>query len=110
MQNADGTHNVTAVTAGQTLQGSANNDQFQISPGSTTVVYDHGNDKIIGFHAGTASNHDVIEISKALVADYAHLQMTQSGSNAVIQISATDQIVLQGINVANLDHGNFLFA
>ncbi|MBR0954368.1 beta strand repeat-containing protein [Bradyrhizobium canariense] len=109
MQNADGTHNVTAVTAGQTLQGSANNDQFQISPGSTTVVFDHGNDKIIGFHAGTAANHDVVEISKALVADYAHLQVTQSGSNAVIQISATDQIVLQGINVANLDHGNFLF-
>jgi len=110
MQNADGTHTVTAVTAGQTVQGSANNDQFQISPGSTTVVYDHGKDTVIGFHAGTAANHDVIEISKALVADYAHLQMTQSGSNAVIQISATDSIVLQGINIQNLDHGNFLFA
>jgi antitoxin component YwqK of YwqJK toxin-antitoxin module len=109
MQNADGTHNVTAVTAGQTLQGSANNDQFQVSPGSSTIVYDHGADKIVGFHAGTAGNHDVIEISKALVADYSHLQVTQSGSNAVVQISATDSIVLQGINVANLDHGNFLF-
>jgi hypothetical protein len=109
MQNADGTHKVTAVTAGQTLQGSANNDQFQISPGSTTVVYDHGSDTVIGFHAGTAGNHDVIEISKALVADYAHLQVTQSGSNALVQISATDTITLQGINIQNLDHGNFLF-
>ncbi|OPY94025.1 hypothetical protein A5906_15140 [Bradyrhizobium sacchari] len=109
MQNADGTHSVTAVTAGQTLQGSASSDQFMVSPGSSTIVYDHGNDKIVGFHAGTAANHDVIEISKSLVADYDHLQMTQNGSNGVIQISASDSIVLQGINIQNLDHGNFLF-
>ncbi|WP_456621621.1 RHS repeat protein [Bradyrhizobium sp. P5_C12] len=109
MQNADGTHSVTAVAAGQTVQGSANNDLFMISPGSTSIVYDHGNDTVAGFHAGTASNHDVIEISKALVADYDHLQMTQSGSSTVIQISATDTIVLQSVNVTNLDHGNFLF-
>ncbi|WP_375310675.1 RHS repeat protein [Bradyrhizobium sp. A5] len=109
MQNANGTHSVTAVTASQMLQGSANSDQFMVSPGSSTIVYDHGNDTVVGFHAGTAANHDVIEISKSLVADYAHLQMTQNGSSAVIQISASDSIVLQGINIQNLDHGNFLF-
>nr|AWM05836.1 hypothetical protein CIT39_04775 [Bradyrhizobium symbiodeficiens] len=109
MQNADGTHSVTAVTAGQTLQGSANNDLFMVSPGSTTIFYDHGKDTIAGFHVGTAANHDVIEISKSLVADYSHLQMTQSGSSTVIQISATDSIVLQNVNLQTLDHGNFLF-
>ncbi|WP_247430364.1 RHS repeat protein [Bradyrhizobium sp. 44] len=109
MQNANGTHSVTAVAAGQTVQGSANNDLFMISPGSTSIVYDHGNDSVAGFHAGTATNHDVIEISKSLVADFGHLQMTQSGSSTVIQLSATDSIVLQGINLQTLDHGNFLF-
>ncbi|BAL78842.1 hypothetical protein [Bradyrhizobium cosmicum] len=109
MQNANGTHSLTAVTAGQMLQGSANNDLFMISPGSTTIVFDHGQDTVAGFHAGTAANHDVIEISKALAADFSHLQMTQSGSSTVIQLSATDSIVLQSVNMTTLDHGNFLF-
>ena len=32
MQNADGNDKLTAVTAGQTIQGSADNDEFPISP------------------------------------------------------------------------------
>jgi trimeric autotransporter adhesin len=86
------THNITAV-----------------SP-SLTIAFDHGAEQVNGFLAGTAANHDVIEIAKSLVADYSHLQITQSGSDALVHVSATDAILLKNIAVGSLDHGNFLFA
>lgn len=107
---ADGTHNVTAVTAGLTLQGGAGNDVFSTAPGSTTVAYDHGQDQILNFHAGDAANHDVVEISKLLAADYSHLQIAQSGVNTLVTLSANDSILLKNINVASLTSHDFIFA
>lgn len=107
--NSDGTHKVTAVATGLTLEGGNGNDLFA-SAGSTTIAYDHGNDQINNFRAGTAANHDTIEIANSLVADYAHLQLQQVGSDAVIHISSSDTILLKNVNVNNLDHSNFLFA
>ncbi|MET4802853.1 RHS repeat protein [Bradyrhizobium sp. LB11.1] len=105
----DGTHNVTAVAAGQTIQGGTGNDVFSTAPGSTTVVYNHGQDQILNFHAGDVANHDTVEISKLLVADYGHLQVTQSGANALVTLSANDSILLKNINVASLTSHDFLF-
>ena len=107
--NSDGTHKITAVATGLTIEGGNGNDLFS-SAGSTTIAYDHGNDQINNFRAGTASNHDTIQIAQSLVADYAHLQLEQVGSDAVIHISSTDSILLKNVNVNNLDHSNFLFA
>ncbi|MHC2674638.1 hypothetical protein ACVI1J_006801 [Bradyrhizobium diazoefficiens] len=107
--NTDGTHTVTAVTAGLTLAGGTGNDVFSSAPGTTTVMFDGGNDQIKSFHAGTASNHDTIEILKSLVADYSHLQISQSGSDTLIQLTSADSILLKNVNSATLDHGNFLF-
>ncbi|MCP3405926.1 RHS repeat protein [Bradyrhizobium sp. CCGB01] len=107
--NSDGTHTVTAVSAGLTLNGGSGNDVFSAAPGTTTIMFDGGNDQIKSFHAGTASNHDTIEILKSLVADYSHLQISQSGSDTLIQLSTTDSIVLKNVNSTTLDHGNFLF-
>lgn len=107
--NSNGTHKVTAVTAGLTISGGNGNDLFA-SAGSTTIAYDHGNDQINNFRAGDASNHDTIRIAQSLVADYNHLQLEQVGSDALVHISSTDSILLKNINVQNLDHSNFLFA
>ncbi|MDA9400869.1 RHS repeat protein [Bradyrhizobium sp. CCBAU 45389] len=107
--NSDGTHAVTAVSAGLTLAGGSGNDVFSAAPGTTTIMFDGGNDQIKSFHAGTASNHDTIEILKSLVADYSHLQISQSGSDTLIQMSTNDSILLKNVNSATLDHGNFLF-
>jgi hypothetical protein len=107
--NTDGTHAVTAVTAGLTLAGGSGNDVFSAAPGTTTVMFDGGNDQIKSFHAGAAANHDTIEILKSLVADYSHLQISQSGSDTLIQLTSADSILLKNVNSANLDHGNFLF-
>ncbi|MGY4458050.1 RHS repeat protein [Bradyrhizobium sp. LB13.1] len=105
----DGTHNVTAVAAGQTIQGGIGNDVFSTAPSSTTVAYDHGQDQILNFQSGDAATHDVIQISKLLAADYSHLQITQSDVNALVTLSASDSILLKNVNVASLTSHDFLF-
>lgn len=106
---ADGTHNVTAVASGVTIQGGAGNDVFSAAPSSTTVAYDHGQDQILNFQAGDGATHDVVQISKLLAADYSHLQITQSGVNALVTLSADDTILLKNVNVASLTSHDFLF-
>ncbi|PPQ19098.1 hypothetical protein CV770_12375 [Bradyrhizobium sp. AC87j1] len=106
---ADGTHNVTAVAGGVTIQGGAGNDVFSAAPNSTTVAYDHGQDQILNFQAGDGTTHDVVQISKLLAADYSHLQITQSGTNALITFSANDSILLKNVYVSSLTSHDFLF-
>ena len=105
----NGTHSITAVAAGVTIQGGAGNDVFSAAPNSTTIAYDHGQDQILNFQAGDGTTHDVIQISKLLAADYSHLQMTQSGTNALITFSAEDSILLKNVYVSNLTSHDFLF-
>src|SRR5258707_4681212 len=91
--NANGlTHNINAVSSGQ------------------NIVFDHGSEQISNFVAGTAANHDTIQIAQSLVADYSHLQVAQSGSDTLVHLSATDSITLKNVSAASLDHSNFLFA
>ncbi len=105
----DGTHNVTAVANGVTIQGGSGNDVFSAAPNSTTIAYDHGHDQILNFQAGTSATHDVIQISKLLAADYSHLQMTQSGTNALITFSENDSILLKNVYVTSLTSHDFVF-
>jgi hypothetical protein len=105
--HSNGTHNVTAVSSGLTLSGGTGNDTFW-SAGSTTVVND-GHDQIHNFVAGSAANHDTIEIAKSLVSDYSHLQITQSGSDTLVHVSATDSILLKNVSASSLNSHDFLF-
>ena len=107
--NSNGTHNVLAVTAGLTISGGNGDDTFSTAPGTTTVTFDHGNDVINNFHAGTAANHDTISILKALVSDYSQLQFTQNGTDTLIHISATDSITLKNVYATNLSQSDFHF-
>jgi hypothetical protein len=107
---ANGTHQVTAFKAGQTLEGGNGNDQFVFSTASTTIVFDHGNDTVTNFHAGSAMGYDVVQISKSLVADYSHLQFEQSGQDTVIHINGSDSITLAHVTASQLTHNNFIFA
>jgi hypothetical protein len=109
LQHSDGTHQVTAVSTGLTISG-GNFDDLFASAGSTTIAYDHGNDQINNFRAGSATDHDMIQIAQSLVSDYSHLQIEQSGFDALIHISADDTILLKNTYVNQLDQGNFLFA
>ncbi len=106
---ADGTHNVTAAASGVTIAGGNGNDVFSSAPGTTTISYDHGHDQIVNFHAGDVANHDTIEILKLLAPDFGHLQIAQSGADAVVTLSANDSIVLKNVNSASLTSHDFLF-
>ncbi len=103
----DGTHVETANAAGVTLRGGNGNDVFA-SAGSTTFVFDRGNDQIQGFHTGTTADHDVIKLSASLVADYSHLNVTQSGADALVHLGDAGSILLSHVNAAQLTHDNFL--
>ncbi|WP_256809069.1 hypothetical protein [Bradyrhizobium sp. Bra64] len=103
----DGTHVETANAAGVTLRGGNGNDLFTAA-GSTTFVFSHGNDQISGFHAGASANHDVIQISKSLAADFAHLNVTQTGADAIVHLGDGASILLAHVNSTTLTHDNFL--
>lgn len=108
-QKADGTHNVTAVAAGISIQGGNGDDLFSSPPNSTTILYDHGHDQILNFEAGDGATHDTVAISKLLAADYSHLQMSQWGTDVAIQLSANDSILIKDNYVANLTSHDFAF-
>jgi hypothetical protein len=107
---ANGAHQVTAFKADQTLEGGNGNDQFVFSTASTTMLFDHGNDMVANFHAGSTAGYDVIQISKSLAADYSHLQLEQSGQDTVIHFGGSDSITLAHVTASQLAHNNFIFA
>ena len=108
-ENSDGGYTVTALSTGQTLTApSGNGNDTFYSAGSTTIGFNQGHDEVFNFRAGTSANHDLIEISKLLVSEYSHLQIVQSGTDALIHLTADDSILLKNTLLASLDHGNFL--
>ncbi|WP_426610894.1 beta strand repeat-containing protein [Bradyrhizobium sp. McL0616] len=108
--NSDGTHNSSAKVAGITLAGGAGNDTFAVAgAGSTTVSFGGGNDLVNGFHAGSATGHDTVAIAKLMAADYSHLQLSQSGADTLVHVTANDSILLKNVVAANLTSNDFLF-
>ncbi|MBR0787147.1 RHS repeat protein [Bradyrhizobium iriomotense] len=104
---SDGTHVETANAVGVTLKGGNGNDLFTAAT-STTFVFSGGNDQISGFHAGAAANHDVIQISKSFAPDFAHLNITQAGADAIVHLGEGDSILIAHVKSTSLTHDNFL--
>ncbi|TYL93505.1 RHS repeat protein [Bradyrhizobium rifense] len=108
--NSDGTHNASAKVAGISLAGSAGNDTFAAAGvGSTTISFGGGNDTVNGFHAGSATGHDTVAIAKLMATDYTQLQLSQSGADTVIHVTANDTILLKNVVAANVTSSDFLF-
>ncbi|MEH2491811.1 beta strand repeat-containing protein [Bradyrhizobium sp. AZCC 2230] len=108
--NSDGTHNASAKVAGISLAGSAGNDTFAAAGvGSTTISFGGGNDTVNGFHAGSATGHDTVAIAKLMATDYSQLQLSQSGADTVIHVTANDTILLKNVVAANVTSSDFLF-
>jgi len=105
--NTNGTHTITAATTGVTLSGGTGNDIYW-SAGSTTMV-NSGNDLIYNFVAGNGTNHDTIQIASALAADYSHLQISQNGNDTLVQVSASDSVLLKNVLASHLTSNDFLF-
>ena len=103
------------------LSGGAGNDRLRGDAGNDVLTGGAGNDRyIFTGHFGrddirdfgdVAGNQDVIQISKAIYADYAAVQahMHQAGANVVIgDIGGTDTILVRHMTVAALDVHDFV--
>ncbi|MCG2631525.1 RHS repeat protein [Bradyrhizobium sp. WYCCWR 13023] len=108
--NSDGTHNASAKVAGITLAGGAGNDVFAVAgAGSTTISFGGGNDTVNDFHAGSAAGYDTVAISKLMATDYSHLQISQSGADTLVHVTASDSILLKNVVAMNLTSNDFAF-
>ena len=108
--NTDGTHSVNLAAANVTVTGTDHVDIFTSFGGDTfRFAKGSGADVINGFHAGDASDHDTVQLSQAVVADFAHLTMHQAGRDTSIDLGGGDSILLKGVALASLTGHDFLF-
>lgn len=109
MTDAAGNKMAAGYAAGAILHSGTGNDLFAVSDGDTIVFNSHfGNDTVRNFHAGDAG-HDVLAIDHSLVRDFDHLVMEQKGDNVVITVADHGVITLEHVQLANLNHSDFVF-
>jgi hypothetical protein len=70
-----------------------------------------GSDTVTDFNAAAGANHDILEFSSGLFADFAAIQgaMQQAGADVVITVSPADTITLQRVTLNALDASDFAF-
>jgi len=85
------------------MNGGAGNDSFVFNAG-------FGHDTLAAF-GDAAGNQDIIDVSTAIFANFAAVQahMTQQGANVLITVDAANDILVQGITLANLGADDFRF-
>ncbi|MGY2048014.1 5'-nucleotidase C-terminal domain-containing protein [Methylobacterium sp. JK268] len=96
-----------------TLVGGAGNDVLIGGPGSDTFVFSRGDgrDLIQDFVTGGAER-DVVEFGGGVFGSFAAVQSAsrQVGADVEITVSASDVLVLQNVQLANLGAQNFTFS
>jgi Ca2+-binding RTX toxin-like protein len=98
-----GNDKLTGAAGNDYLDGGAGNDTFIFGPG-------FGKDVIADFH-NTAGEQDIVQINRAIFADFGALQshMSQVGSSVVITLDGNDTIELQNVNLQHLTVDDFRF-
>jgi Ca2+-binding RTX toxin-like protein len=95
------------------LTGGGGNDLLNGGSGADTFVFngDFGVDRIVGFTAGAALGHDVIEFDDAQFADFAFVMSHAAavGSDVVISLDVTHSITLQSMTLSKLVADDFRF-
>lgn len=103
-----GDDRITARLGDDVLSGGKGNDKLIGGDGENTFVFSEagfGRDTITGF----ADGHDKIEISSALAADFASLDIIAQGDRTVIDFGNGDLILLSGFDATGLDASDFIF-
>lgn len=109
MTDAAGNKLAAGYASGAVLHSGTGNDLFAVSDGDTIVFNSHfGNDTVRNFHAGDAG-HDVLAMDHSMVQDFDHLVMEQKGDNVVITVADHGVITLEHVQLANLNHSDFVF-
>ncbi|WP_407188228.1 calcium-binding protein [Bradyrhizobium centrosematis] len=108
------------ITGGRDLlNGGGGNDQLWGGPNNDLFVFDKGSgqDVINDFDQGnkaagsTAREHDLIDVQSYGFADWAALKnliSDDASGNAVIHLTASDTVTLEGVHAADLRAGDFI--
>ena len=98
---SDTMHFISGASAGATLNATAGRDDFDFTS------YAAGAYAISGFDP----SQDLIELSKANLADFADLQAhsTGSGAGTLIALDSTSSLLVQGVQPSDLHSSNFVF-
>ncbi|MFM8701490.1 MAG: calcium-binding protein, partial [Hyphomicrobiales bacterium] len=95
------------------LIGGAGNDMLLGGTESDTFVFaaGFGKDTIVDFNAATGVNHDVLEFSTAVFANWAALlaATTQVGTDLVITQNASNTIILKNVTLSSFTSDNAIF-
>ncbi|MDO9248873.1 MAG: Ig-like domain-containing protein, partial [Phenylobacterium sp.] len=128
VNGAGGADNLFGGNGGDQLFGGAGIDQLSGENGSDTLSGGAGNDILTGgngpdrfvFGAGFGNDtitdfkaqNDSIQIDHTLVGSFGDLMShaSQVGSSVVIALDAAHSITLQGVNLASLSSGDFVFS
>ncbi|MDP3868843.1 calcium-binding protein [Phenylobacterium sp.] len=128
VNGAGGADNLFGGNGGDQLFGGAGIDQLSGENGSDTLSGGAGNDILTGgngpdrfvFGAGFGNDtitdfkaqNDSIQIDHTMVGNFGDLMShaSQVGSSVVIALDAAHSITLQGVNLASLSSGDFVFS
>jgi uncharacterized repeat protein (TIGR03803 family) len=109
--NASGSDNLGIYGTGDTVK-LGGNDGIWAGAGSDVFAFagTTGYDTITGFVA-TGSNHDTLQFSSSVFADWAHLlgATKQQGSDLLITIDASDTVVLKNVTLASFTSADAKF-
>lgn len=112
--NVDGSHSQTAYLAGASLTSATgvSDTLTAASTGGDSFVFgpNSGSDTIVGFHAGNASNHDIIVLDNSVVSDFGHLAMQQIDRDTLITLDTHDSILVKNVLPSALTSADFHFA
>ena len=106
-RGTSGNDTISGSSWNDTIAGGAGNDTMSGSSGNDTFVFraGPGQDVVTDFTAGS----DVLEFRDGIFADAAAAlaAATASGNNTLITIDATNTVLLQNVNPANLHLADF---
>lgn len=104
IHDAADTYNITAYVKGLTLDGGVHNDTFTFkSSVAGTVLYEGGNDTVVGFSA--RSGH--IDLADGLVSSLSQVDVHQSGADTIVFIDNAHSLTLKNVAMTSL-HDSWL--
>ncbi|TCR06129.1 hypothetical protein EDF70_10182 [Neorhizobium sp. JUb45] len=112
ISHADGRHDLYAYANGQTLDGGAGNDTFYFRTTSDgKMLYEGGKDTVFNFN-NDASGPDYIDIDSNWAATFDDLNMTQQGTDVLIEFNDQNSILIKQSTIAALQqhHDYFVFS
>lgn len=93
------------------LIGGAGNDRLEGGSGNDTFVFSTGNDTIVDFN--TFNNREDIDLSKvdsiSGFRDLTNNHVTEEKGNLIISDDSGNTLTLKGVELADLDRGDFIF-